>query len=380
MNEKHDWLVSSNVTSYRLESELVDELLRREERTEHIYVEDPRDISLTDEGKTIAGGFRLSEKAFSMLCKFLLNGLYPVCLGLSGIVQRARDSPDIFSWREMLLIYNTVVRRRYSMLIGYRLVVDLDTKVVCGLLGKNTKVLTNMRAWEILKDAVEDTDKVGFREAQLFDRRMVLYLSEDSPAFQTQVNDRVEDFYAGLRLVNSDGGDAAVRGSAILIRDLNNTYLGDRFLKRTSHAGRDFRQNLNKMMRNVNERKEVLKTYDSLFESLNATPLPIPGPGDARSAFVRRLVNRMVHTHVRRQLAQRIASVLVSRVMHSTEEDRFLIPPSVRQLSASSMLDLVFAASWVASQDNVCASDREYAEHWALYAAKNAELFVESTE
>jgi hypothetical protein len=379
MGEKLDWLVPSVAESYMLETDLVDELLRREDRTEHIFIDDPKDISLSDEGKTLAGGYRFSEKAFSMICRQLLRGLYPMCLGLCGITQRVSDPPEIFSWREMVLLYNTVVRRRYALLTGARLVVDLDSKVICGVLGRSTKVLTNFRVWEILKDTLEEERfPIAFREAQLLSRKMVLYLVDEQPAFSIPIDGRDEMFGTGFRLVNSDGGDAAVRGSAVLVREFNGSYIGDRLPMRTKHAGKDFRQKLNRMMRVVTERKEVLKTYKRFLEEAGASALTIPAPGDARKAFVGRLTNRLVRTHVRRSLANKIVSTLLSRAMHLSAEDRFLIPPSMRQLSQASVLDLVFAAAWVAGQPDVSAGDREYAEHWALYAAKNPDIFTES--
>lgn len=228
----------------------------------------PEDIELNALAEIGPQKFRLTTLALYQLCQSVCPGLYGFVRELSGVHRRIDEARGDYSFAESIDIINRVVRRRFdSRLHGKVLLRNTKYGTIDGVLSPGYKWLSNLRLYEMTKDAMKQCQpEPVFWEAQLGGRWLLLRFCNTQPYFQfetsglnvggmAQIPALTERFYIGYHFSNDELGRAMVRGAPFILRKNGHTSaLASLDLKgRVRHVGAGFEERLVKLLAKTTE-------------------------------------------------------------------------------------------------------------------------------
>lgn len=198
--------------------ELVAALADQERRTALVPIDSPRQILLDVAGRTQVGGRRLSAWALRGICRRVSPGLGTFVTDLSGL----RSPPDarrdsLYSLDEAVAIYNVAVARRFEQrLLGYTALVDSSTGMIDAVVGPTYSRLPNGEFVELAKASLKRAGRTAeFHSAVLVGRRLTVRFVVGP----RKGDPKAERFLPGWVFVNSESGDASLRGAPAVIWD-----------------------------------------------------------------------------------------------------------------------------------------------------------------
>jgi hypothetical protein len=223
----------------------------------------PEDVELSQQAEIGPQKLRLTTLALYQLCQSVCPGLYGFVRELSGVHRKVEEARGDYSPGESIDVINQVIRRRFdSRLHGKVLLRNTKYGTIDGVLSPGYKWLSNLRLYEMTKDAMRQCQpEPVFWEAQLGGRWLMLRFCNMQPYFQfdmpgvnvggmAQIPTTLERFYTGYHFSNDELGRAMVRGAPFILRKNGHTSaLASLDLKgRVRHAGAGFEERLTQLL------------------------------------------------------------------------------------------------------------------------------------
>lgn len=248
----------------------------------------PEDIQLSPQAEIGPQKFRLTTSALYQLCQNVCPGLYGFARELSGVHRKIDEARGDYSFGESIDIINRLVRRRFdSRLHGKVLLRNTKYGTIDGVLSPGYKWLSNLRLYEMTKEAMRQCDpEPSFWESQLSGRWLLLRYCNTQPYFQfdtsginvggkEQIPVTTERFYIGYHFSNDELGRATVRGAPYLLRkDGYTAALASLDLKgRVRHAGASFEERLAQLLARTVDRLPEADAYKAATIALTTQPL-----------------------------------------------------------------------------------------------------------
>ena len=252
-NEPNNLAVSlRGVLFHRTDYEKLVNVLADCERTTDSWMIDSEDQLVLSRKAITAGGDRISWLAMRQICKALSAGLASSLADLLGM-RRASDAMDKlskikadpdedFTVGEAASLYNLVLKKRFGRLFGFQAIRNSETRVIEALVGNRYRRLSNSDFLSAVSSVMGSCSvRLSFFSAELSGRRLSLVYSMDDHGD--------EGLRPGIRLVNSEIGDSAIKAAVVLI-DKNGATMQSSYgrMGRVAHSGRDLLGKLSKLI------------------------------------------------------------------------------------------------------------------------------------
>lgn len=212
----------------------------------------PEQLLLGADGRTQAGGLRLSELALRQVCRLASTGLVHVVTDLAGQAGRRprTDADSMFSRADAAHVYNMVVRRRFRAVEGMQLVRDSAAGVVEGVVGSGYRRISNGELVELVEETLAGSP-AAFAGATLVGRALTVRYLTPRPLPLPG-----DPFRAGAYFANSEVGDQAARAFPLLHREFDGgqCLAGLGAAAKVKHNGKDFRRRLGRQVSAVADR------------------------------------------------------------------------------------------------------------------------------
>lgn len=177
----------------------------------------PEDVLLDADG-LVQGQYRFTTTGLSGLCKRLATGLTPLVYDLAGLKESASTLPADTALA--IRVLNMLIRQRFHLLAGYRLVVDSSRETVDGLVGARYEFLHNSKWLAECHAFVHDCSqgRSRFLEASLHGRRLMLRYVDDASLVSLPAPDgSTDDYRIGWNFGNSETGECSVYVGLLLV-------------------------------------------------------------------------------------------------------------------------------------------------------------------
>lgn len=236
---------------------LVDVLSDCERTTDCFLIEDEGQLALSRKGLTAAGD-KVSWLAMRQICRLLSAGLAASLSDLLGFRREAEDpdkppriqaDPDEdFTVGEAASLYNLVLRKRFGRLFGAQAIRNSATNVIEAVVGSRYRRLPNTDFLSAMDSIIPTCDvALSFHSASLAGRRLSITYS--MPGHESC------DLCPGLRVINSEIGDSAIKACVVLITSTDSTMISPYGkLGRVTHSGRDLMGKMSQLVTGVSSR------------------------------------------------------------------------------------------------------------------------------
>lgn len=327
---------------------LIDVLSECERTTDCFLVEEESQLALSRKGTT-AGGDKVSWLAMRQICRLLSAGLAASLADLLGF-RREPDDPDKppkmkfdpdedFTVGEAASLYNLVLRKRFGRLFGSQAIRNSDTNVIEAVVGSRYRRLPNSDFLSAVDSIIPTCDvALTFHSAVLSGRKLsITYIVpgyEDCP------------LCPGLRVVNSEIGDSAIKACAILITSTDSTMTSSYGkLGRVAHSGRDLMGKLSQLITGVSSRlSNQMFSVDGLTKKVQQSRLKLLGfkgeEGDENrfKSLIEFLTDRVGLTY---SMAKKCISMAL--IGDEQQAGSFLVRDRSKSWSSKSVMDLILA-------------------------------------
>lgn len=271
-------------------------------------VDRARDLELGLDG-VLLGGYRFTSLALKQVCALACPGLYQAITDLAGCGRGPDAERSDYSFQEAVRIFNRVMAVRFEgrFAARIRLLVNLRTKLIDGVLGPRYVLVDNAEIYERARAAAsEGARPMVFHQATLTGRRLQLRFVEPGPLFQLP-GAPPEVFQAGMHFANSEvGGESSVRAAILLVRARGGgaamgSYLGGRRV----HTGKDFVARLGTLFAAAAAVEFDPARLRGRMEQLRQQPLGLDADPDRRRDRLRTLGAILHEHHIGRTIAHR---------------------------------------------------------------------------
>lgn len=179
---------------------------------------------LVDARGTTPEGFRYSASAASQICNRICPNLFGVICHVSGDAVGKKFPDRVLSLPVAAGMLNELLRLRFERVKDFRIVADVRGRKFLGFVGRHYNLLTNARLYLDVKKFFEERRRGTFYRAYLVGTHLWLRFLADSPCFRLSApSGDTEPYYRGWQFVNSETGDAALRGNLLLVRKCYNS-------------------------------------------------------------------------------------------------------------------------------------------------------------
>lgn len=236
---------------------LVDVLAECERTTDEVFIDADDQLALSRRAVTTSGD-KISWLAMRQICKILSSGLASSLSDLLGMRRAPEDidrptkikaDPDEdFTVGEAASLYNLALKKRFGRLYGSQAIRNSDTKVIEAVVGSRYRRLPNGDFLSAVSSVIDSCEvSLKFYSASVAGRRLSLVYAVDG----------FEDFplTPGIRLVNSEIGDSAIKAAVVLL-DSNSATMMSAYgkLGRVAHSGRDLLGKLSQLIVSVSSK------------------------------------------------------------------------------------------------------------------------------
>lgn len=168
----------------------------------------------------IRGVFQLTTVALEHLCSRLAPRLYQAIVHVAGIRtnKRSVDRDILYSDDAAASIINRLIKLRFNNIRGYRLLLNHQTKLADGLIGRNYEFYSNREFYQTAMDFVgSQFPAAQFWEASLSGRRLLFRLIDPEPLVLKLPGYGTEMFYRGFHFSNAEIGGFALRAANVVV-------------------------------------------------------------------------------------------------------------------------------------------------------------------
>lgn len=199
------------------------------------------EVTFDAQGRSLAGGYRLTTWSFFQLCAILAPGLYKCLQDLVGINRKPGADLADFSLLDALDFLNKLTKRRFqNRLCGHQILRDTKAGLIEGIVGGKYRWLPNRQVYLRSKELVtQGKSPVAFYEAYLYGRGLLLRYYNQKPYFKVALSGGVDRFFCGYHFSNNEVGQAALRSAGLLLREKWRTAALTQ-LSTVYHVGADF--------------------------------------------------------------------------------------------------------------------------------------------
>lgn len=294
------------------EQSFVQALKRADEATKIEPIRAPAQIYL-DEQAHIRGGYRFTSDALMQLCSNIAPGLWKLMLNISGIRRRLNDTDDVCSVAAACDIFNTCVRVRFKIGVGFsnsNLIINTREKIVEGVVGQNYQYFPNFELYHQTNSVVQSLPGQNrFEEAHLAGRRMFLFYKNHAGTI-TAPWDESETFQRGSYFANSEAGECSVRALGVLYRNQTGHRClipSDRGMRQV-HAGKDFGKKIEKLLRDALVGAISSDTIRRQLDDIRQRPLGFgPGGTEERNERIAHIVAALASRKLMNREAIKVA-------------------------------------------------------------------------
>lgn len=239
------------------QTRLVEVLAECERTTDEVFIDADDQLALSRRAMT-TGGDRISWLAMRQICKILSSGLASSLADLLGMRRSPEDmdrpmklkaDPDEdFTVGEAASLYNLALKKRFGRLYGFQAIRNSETKVIEAVVGSRYRRLPNGDFLAAVASVVDSCEvKLVFHSASLAGRRLSVIYSVDGFDGCPLV--------PGVRLVNSEIGDSAIKAAVVLMDGSGATMMSSYGkLGRVAHSGRDLLGKLSQLIVSVSSK------------------------------------------------------------------------------------------------------------------------------
>jgi hypothetical protein len=215
-------------------------LTTRSDGTEIVPIVDVAQLRLSASG-FLRNGYRFTIPGFNSVCYAISPGLSAVFHELSGENPRKIDGSEEFSVPTAVSIYNAALQSRFSSLLGRRLLMSHNEKLLEGFFSMDHSFLDNSVFFDIVKETMaEQQPQAQFYKAEVIGREIVVYMLDPGSVRKNIVTDPRHVFGAGWVFSNREDTGTAVQMAACLFTKFGVAIQQDRKL-RAVHVGGDIR-------------------------------------------------------------------------------------------------------------------------------------------
>ena len=327
---------------------LVEVLSKCEQSTDSFLIEEEGQLALSRKGVT-AGGDKVSWLAMRQICRVLSAGLSASLSDLLGFRREAEDldkpprikaDPDEdFTVGEAASLYNLVLKKRFGRLFGSQAIKNSETNVIEAVVGSRYRRLPNSDFLSAVEGIIPSCDvELSFYSASLSGRKLILTYTV--PGYSSCA------LKPGVRIVNSEVGDSAIKSCAILMAEGDFTMISPYGkLGRVSHSGRDLMEKLSQLVQGISSKlAESSFSADKLDKKVEQNRLKKlgfnGGEGDAE-----RFKSVLDFLSERAGLTYSMAKKCISMALMGDDQkaDSFLYKDKSKEWPSKSYMDLILA-------------------------------------
>jgi hypothetical protein len=308
--------ISPVTTRYGMhqEDQLVKQLEDLDRHSSMIEVAAPQDVLLDPKGRVSYGSlkFRYTHLALSQLCNHLGGNIFGFIRELSGAHRTIDEERSDYSFDEALNLLNKIINLRFTTrLAGKKLLRNVSTLTIDGIMGGHYQWLPNIRMYELTKAAATD-HHLGpeFYESVLYGRWLLMRYACHKPYFSFPVigRDAPDRFYAGFHFSNDEVGQASIRGAAMLLRQKGRTSSITEFkpTERIKHLGDTLEAKVTAMIGDAFKRLEEPEVYAEKLQKLSNVSLGLNHKDVKADLKVRdNIVRRLLRKEMPKDLARK---------------------------------------------------------------------------
>lgn len=275
-------------------------------------IEDPRQILLDHNCRTMEGQSQFTWLAVRQICRVLGAGLGTYITDLAGYRRApAEDEREFYSDDDAAAVFNMAVRRRFRQeLLGFQALRNGSTNTIDAVVGHGYRRMPNRDFLERVREVLAAVDRpIQFHEALVVGRRVTVRYRFTEPVHQG--DDRLSSVHGGFSFANSEVGDGAVRGTPLLWFDPSGVALMPYNAGcRVAHTGKDFPRRMQRLLDRTLDRWRLSllsETIGQHIEELAGSNLGFGGADeDADDSRFRELVSLLRHRHLTQSTARRV--------------------------------------------------------------------------
>lgn len=295
-----------------------------------VPVDHPDQVLLGVDGRTRRGGLRYATTAARQVCRRVGVGLAQLVMDLSGArPARAADPPAFYSPADAAYVFNVALARRFPLVEGAQLVVDVAAGVVDGVVGAGYRRLSNADLLEVV--AGDAAGGVAFDEIAVSGRSAAVRFRAAAVLFDAGTADAPDPYHVGYYYANSEVGDGAVVACPYVWRAASRTAaLAVRLGGRVKHHGKDFARRVARAVAAVADRVPPAGRLAEACRAMAAAGLGLGGRADADVRQVRRLVRAVAARGLSVGVARRVVRSALRQGAYDTSPF-----PDMRSAAAS---------------------------------------------
>lgn len=331
------------------------------------HLDDPSEFQLDHEGRTVKDGFQFTAAAFSQVAQQMGPGLSKFIPDITGTAVLPESRHTLVDATEAIRFWNHVVDLRFSLFQRYRVIRNVKTRTIEGLVGHKHHYLENLALYrEACESIAVHHPNVRAYAASLVGRRLAIWFRSTSSLFTHQVDDEAWPFHYGYYFTNGEATGNAVRGT-LAIYSRAGACLGDfkKYGARVCHTGKSFQQRLGQMFAKVIETEIPLDKLRVNSEKMMTQSLGFDPAWDKNQR--NRHIRKLTHAVTVLGIPNTQAADVVNHALTSGR-DRGQNAPTMRQLnilySQRTLLDLYVPLLWTARETEI--SRREKIEQAAF--------------
>lgn len=171
-------------------------------------------LQLQKDGRTIIGGFRMTQLMFKQCAQRLGQGTSRFLPSLAGMEQPT-DPPTACDSAFAIACWNRLVKLRISPLQRYRMIQNQQSRKLEGLVGNKQPYLNNH---EILERALQECENAHganceFYGAKMLGRSLTMWFRHTTPMITLTVDGITTAFYGGYYFTVQETSGNAMRGT-----------------------------------------------------------------------------------------------------------------------------------------------------------------------
>jgi hypothetical protein len=283
-----------------------------EENTLTHPIEDPNQVLLDHNCRTVDGQYQFTWLAVRQVSRVLGAGLGTYLTDLAGYRRApSADDREFYSDEDAAAVFNMAVRRRFRQeLLGFQAIRNASTGTIDAVVGHGYRRLPNRDFLERVREVLGAVDRpVEFHEALVVGRRVTVRYRFVEPIYEG--DDRLLTVHGGFSFANSEVGDGAVRGTPLLWFNPSGTALMPYNAGcRVAHTGKDFPRRMQRLLDRTLDRWRLSELSESIgryVEELESANLGFGGVDeDADDGRFRELVSHLRHRHLTQSTARRV--------------------------------------------------------------------------
>lgn len=278
----------------------------------------------------IQNKFQFTFPALYQFCSALSPGLFKVIVNLCGEDKRSQKySGESYSLPQAIGVLNEMIRARFGMLDNKcSFIIDQRNLKIEGMVGPRYEFLSNFDFYETIRGFMASNSVCEFHEAILTGRRLQLFYRNSSHVFALPTPlGKMEPYYHGRYLTNSELGDCCIKGAALLYRRWSQTSSMCPFTNDTKlihRQGRGFQDKFRNVLGAIGVQVEALRHYEGRMESLKTMSVELGATDKVKREHRKKNISILVKNGVSRRLAE---DILAHAFVHgSYKNEKMQIP------------------------------------------------------